>query len=235
MGNFWWWTALTGAHAILFAVLWRYRREDHPWLLVFFGVQWLADCVGFLIYPTKAGGLNALGAVLGTSGGKLAVYYLASVGWFTFWFLSALTAERLALGRLRRFWLPTLIVFAVLWAFVINGYLSRDVSRKLYLGLIHWVIDPFLLLYTLYYLVRYLARCLRNALEIDLLTLALMLVCTNFTLKLLFAIQPNLGFDRSFSVLYYTVCLVTFFSYYATVKVRAHRNAEAAPQPAPAE
>jgi hypothetical protein len=240
MGSFWWWAALTGAHALLFGVLWQLRREDHPWLLAYFGVQWLADLLIFLIFPAKLGGLNILGPFSPTLGGQLAIYYLSNVAWLTFWILPPLTAERLALGRTRRCWLPGLVAFAGVWLAVVYGFLTRAVSREVYLGLLHWLIEPALLIYALVCLGRYLHRCLTRALHIELLTLALLLECTNLSLKLLFALRPGLSLDRNFSALYYTVCFVTFFGYYAVVKVRERREVAAAPAqaasgPAPAE
>ncbi|MFC1482492.1 hypothetical protein ACFL51_01670 [Myxococcota bacterium] len=219
----WWWPALIGVHAGFFLLLWRFRRQDHPWLIVLYGVQWGADVLGYLVFPAKGGGLDVLGAASGCAVLKVTQLFLYNSAWLSFWVVVAMAAERLHRGLLRRVWWYVLPVVAVvmLLVHVLRG--TGHVSRVHYLATLHFVVEPALLVYSIYYLVRYSARCLKELEKPDLLVLALMLECTNLILRLSFAIRPDLLFDRHFGPIFHVVCLLGFFGYYLREKWRGRQ------------
>jgi hypothetical protein len=222
------WLALIALHAVLAVVLLWQRRQDHPGLAVFLVGQWALDGVGFLFYPAAKGGLGLLDGVAGTPAGRCAMVSVANLVWISFWLLFALAAERLARGRtsaLAR--LGTLGVLGVVLAGSVAyclGWLSRGALRT---GL-HVVIEPALLVLATALLVQYLVAQFRQGERPDLLALALMLWAASFLLKLIFAVRPDLAFQRHFSLIFHLVSLVAFFAYYAVAKVRRASRAEPA-------
>lgn len=224
MDNTVWWPVVVAFHALLFLVLLRFRRIDHPWLLPLYGVVWTGDLVAFLLMPPIYGGREILAPWSEQGLVRGFVFYVSYAAWLASWVLPAMAAEALFRARVSRLWWSLLVVAAAALAAATWAVQAGALERSVVLAAMHYAVEPLLLGRALYFVIRYIVRCCREAQSIDLLALALMLEITNLTLKLLFALRPGLSVDQSFSALYHVICLVGFFGYYALEKARTARR-----------
>lgn len=208
------WLCLTVFHCVLLVFLFSNRRKDHPWLLPFFTVQWVADFIGFLLLPQGNGGLGLLSAISKTTFEWTFILLVSNSIWLTFWILPALSAEHLLNSRLSRFWRFALAFFVVAAIPVFYLRAIGVLSTSTYMTALHYIIEPFLLLWALVYLLRYFSRCFKETTTPDILALATMLTCTDNFLKLVLALKPDLMISQLFMIIFHTIYLFAFFSYY---------------------
>jgi hypothetical protein len=214
------WLAITAIHALLLIPLLVFRRFDHPWLLVYFGSTWLADGFGLLFTPATGGGLDVLGAA-GSQGWRVFVAHAVMMTvWLSFWVIPTLTAIRLWRGPLRGWVGAALAGMVTLSVLCLVAVKQRWIGTQAAGRLLHWGVEPALLLATGVALVQHIRDQYARKRPLDLLVLALLLECVNLFMKLVFALKPGFVFDPRFSAIYHVVSLVAFFAVYLVVRLR---------------
>lgn len=159
------------------AWLWRNRRDDHPWLLPFFLLYTLTDCLMLAWSPAKLGGF----AVLGPTSGPWWVF--ASAGTWLLWFVAPLLASfKLYFGNVRWFMSVPLLAAAV--ALSASEMLGASVALRR--GLMHLAFEPLCLLAALVIMWRYVSNVVNQGLEkgIDYLAFAVQITAMMLLLKI---------------------------------------------------
>lgn len=214
------WLLITALHALLLVLLVRFRRQDHPWLLVYYCGQWVADAVAFLVTPKPHAGLALLDAFGSSSWARFTGATLQLLSWLTFWILPVLAAIRLQRHRIPlAVWVAVGAILAGTTALLFSS-LDQRIPKSTFHFFLHYLIEPALLLAGIGLLIRHIQRSYRAGSPLDLLVLALGLEQVNLLMKLVFALSPSLAFDRRFSAVYHLTSLAAFFGYYLFRRLR---------------
>ncbi len=208
------WAVIVSINVAWVTYLCTRRRVDHPWLAAFFGVFAVTDTTSWLFDCRANGGLEIITPSLI---GRTAWVGIVASLWIS-WFIALLVfILRLYRGKIP---LLCLVVTAAISALVANAEAlgASTMTRRL---LMHAVAEPVLIVATLYYSGRYIARQVATGGRIDFLASAVILTTFMLAIRLLLLLDKRLLLERWQShVLFYFYMSVVVAMYFFIPRLR---------------
>lgn len=203
------WSIILVLNFLWVTFLYTQRDYDHPWLFPFFLVSTSTDFFGWLLSPKTVGGVALLSPSLLGHLSWATLLSLCWLSWFVLVFFASLKLEHHKVGNK---WLIIGVCGSVLLVSLLQGLpFFETVYRR---GMSRFLLEPFLLLASLYLVARHCVHRMRSGLDLDYFVYVVATSIFCLGLKLVVMLDSSLVLIRQMSQAYYYVHLFALVAAY---------------------